>query len=79
MNDNHATTQYEVTAMMKLIICIFISRIATECSGISFETMFLYISTALQLYEGGFRLQKQYNKHKLSKHTNDKNTPDKTI
>lgn len=60
--------------MLELIICILISRIANECSGISFETMFLYASIAIQLYDGSFRLQKNYNKQKISKNTNDKNT-----
>ena len=60
--------------MVELIICILISIIANECGGFSFESMFFYISIAIKLYKGCFRLQKNYKKHKqkLSKNTNDK-------
>lgn len=76
MDDNHVANKSEVMAMLELIICILISRIAYECSSIPFETMFLYISISIQLYEGGFRLLKSYNKNKqmIFKNTNDKNT-----
>lgn len=84
MDDNHVANKSEVKAMLELIICILISRIAYECSSIPFETMFLYVSIAIQLYDDSFRLLKSYkkNKQKISKNTNDKNTkntPDKPI
>jgi len=64
----------EVMAMTMLIICILISKIAYECTGFPFETTFFYISLAIQLYKGCFRLQKNFikQKQKISKNTNDK-------
>lgn len=61
--------------MTELIICILISIIANECSGFPFDTMFFYISLAMQLCKGCFRLLKNYRNHKqkISKNTNEKN------
>lgn len=62
--------------MIELIICILISRIANESNGFPFDTMYFYISLAMQLCKGCFRLLKKY-KQKISKNAND-NTPDKS-
>ena len=65
--------------MKALIICILISIIANEYNNFPFDTIFTYISIAIQLYNASLRLQKNYNEHKQKKQknandTNNKNT-----
>lgn len=66
--------------MAKLLICILISLVAHECSSFSFDTIFTYVTIAIELYEECLKLQKKFKKHQQTtyQNTNDANSkPDK--
>ena len=66
--------------MVNLLICILISLVAHECNCYTFDTIFTYITIAMQLYEGCLELQKKYKirQQKTYQSTDDTSTkPDK--
>lgn len=50
--------------MVSVLICVLVSLVAHECSFFSFDTMFTYITIAIQLYEGCLKLLKNSQKYK---------------
>lgn len=50
--------------VMRTIISILISLIAFECSKFPVDTIFFYISIALEVYEVFLHLQKKYKKRR---------------
>lgn len=66
--------------MVNLLICLLISLVAHECNGYPFDTIFTYITIAMQLYEGCSELLKKYKIHQQKTYQNTYDTstkPDK--
>lgn len=71
--DGNHIRMSEGMLVAQLLICILISLVADECNSFSFDTMFTYITIAIQLYEACLQLQKNYKEHKQKtfQNTND--------